>query len=129
MQLQQNNFSDFCNTISQLRSDKGCLWDKKQTNVTLKKYLKEEYKELIFAIDENNPANICEEIGDLLFLLVLLSQINSETDTFTIDDVIKGINDKMIRRHPHVFAGGANGDEEFLRKQWQKIKSQEKKKK
>ena len=129
MQLQQNNFSNFCNTIAQLRSDKGCLWDKKQTNVTLKKYLKEEYKELIFAIDENNPANICEEIGDLLFLLVLLSQINSETDTFTIDDVIKGINDKMIRRHPHVFAGGANGDEEFLRKQWQKIKSQEKKKK
>lgn len=129
MQLQQNNFSGFCHTISQLRSDKGCPWDKKQTNLTLKKYLREEYNELISAIDENNPANICEEIGDVLFLLVLLSQINSETEEFTIDDVIKGINDKMIRRHPHVFAGGPNGDEEFLKKQWQKIKSQEKRKK
>jgi MazG family protein len=129
MQLQQNIFSEFCHTISQLRSDNGCLWDKKQTNLTLKKYLTEECNELISAIDENNPANICEEIGDVLFLLVLLSQINSETKEFTIDDVIKGINDKMIRRHPHVFAGGPNGDEEFLKKQWQKIKSQEKGKK
>ena len=129
MQLQQNIFCDFCHTISQLRSEKGCLWDKKQTNLSLKKYLKEEYNELISAIDENDPSHLCEEIGDVLFLLVLLSQINSETNTFTIDDVIKGVNEKMIRRHPHVFAGGISGDEEFLKIQWQKIKSQEKEKK
>ncbi|HID01927.1 MAG TPA: nucleotide pyrophosphohydrolase [Desulfobacterales bacterium] len=129
MQLQKNIFSTFCHTISQLRSDKGCPWDKKQTCSSLKKYLKEEYNELISAIDENDPAHLCEEIGDVLFLLVLLSQINSETKSFTIDDVLNGINNKMIRRHPHVFAGGASGDEEFLKKQWQKIKSQEKAKK
>lgn len=129
MQLQQNIFSEFCKTISQLRSDNGCLWDIKQTNLSLKRYLREEHNELISAINEDNPANICEEIGDVLFLLVLLAQINSEKGIFSIDDVINGINDKMIRRHPHVFAGGPNGDEEFLKKQWQEIKFQEKKKK
>ncbi len=129
MQLQQNIFFNFCHTISQLRSENGCIWDKKQTNISLKKYLKEELEELIDAIDEEDPEHLCEEIGDVLFLLVLLSEINAESRAFTIDDVIKGINEKMIRRHPHVFAGGESGDEEFLKKQWQEIKSQEKAKK
>lgn len=77
----------------------------------------------------NDPPHLCEEIGDVLFLLVLLAEINSESGNFTIEDVIHGINEKMIRRHPHVFAGAPTGDEEYLRKQWQKIKSLEKDKK
>jgi tetrapyrrole methylase family protein / MazG family protein len=129
MGLQKNTFSDFCHTISKLRSADGCPWDRKQTPTSIKKHLLEECEELFSAIKNNDPSNMCEEIGDIFFLLVLLSEINSEQNNFTIDDVINGINEKMIRRHPHVFAGAAGGDEEFLKKQWEKIKSQEKRKK
>ena len=129
MELQKHIFFTFCHTISKLRSIDGCPWDKKQDAKSLKKYIKEECEELFSAIDKNDPSNLCEEIGDVFFLLILLSEINSEQNNFTIDDVLKGINDKMIRRHPHVFAGSANGDEEFLKTQWEKIKSEEKPKK
>lgn len=80
-------------------------------------------------MEENDPVHLCEEIGDVLFLLVLLSEISSESDHFTIEDVLSGINDKMIRRHPHVFAGLVVETDEDLKKQWEKIKSDEKAKK
>ncbi len=80
-------------------------------------------------MNENDPSHLCEEIGDVLFHLILLSKISSESGHFNIEDVIKGINDKMIRRHPHVFADTPMGDEEELKKQWKKIKSLEKGKK
>jgi len=128
MELQKNTFSTFCKTVKKLRSVDGCPWDRKQDAESLKKYIKEECEELFSAIDKNDHSNICEEIGDVFFLLVLLSEIHSEHNNFTIHDVIKEINAKMIRRHPHVFAGSPNGDEEFLKKQWKKIKSEEKEK-
>jgi MazG family protein len=129
MKSKKNNLSLLCQTIKKLRSQNGCPWDKKQTVQSLKKYINEECGELIQAMDENDPAHLCEEIGDVLFLLVLLSEISSESDYFTIEDVISGINDKMIRRHPHVFAGLAVKTDEDLKKQWEKIKSMEKEKK
>jgi len=125
----KNTFFSFCQTIAKLRSDDGCPWDRKQTTTSLKKYIAEECAELLEAIDENDPIHLCEEIGDVLFLLVLLSEIQSESAHFTIEDVISGINAKMIRRHPHVFAGTELKNEMDLNKQWEKIKSMEKKKK
>lgn len=129
MKDNENFFSEFCQTISQLRAKNGCPWDQKQDVQSLKKYIREECKELLDAMEENSSSHLCEEIGDVLFLLVLLSEINAELGNFNIQDVVQEINEKMIRRHPHVFAGAPTGDEEYLRKQWKKIKSQEKEKK
>ena len=129
MESHDNIFFSLCNTISQLRSRNGCPWDQKQTIESLRKYMKEESEELIEAMGENDPSHLCEEIGDVLFHLILLSEISKESGHFTIDDVVKGINDKMIRRHPHVFADTPIGDEADLKKQWEKIKLLEKKKK
>ena len=120
---------NLCNTVSRLRSRNGCPWDQKQTIQSLRKYFKEESDELIEAMIEDNPEHLCEEIGDVLFHLVLMSEICSEADHFSMEDAINGVNDKMIRRHPHVFAGSPLGNEEELKIQWQKIKSQEKEKK
>lgn len=125
----KNTFFTFCQTITKLRSENGCLWDRKQTVKTLGKYISEECDELLEAIEEGDPAHMCEEIGDVLFLLVLLSEINSELKNFTIEDVLSKINEKMIRRHPHVFDGAVVNDEEELTRLWKKIKSAEKEKK
>ena len=120
---------NLCNTVSRLRSRNGCPWDQKQTIRSLKKYFEEETNELIEAMSEDDPEHLCEEIGDVLFHLVLMAEISSEAGRFSMEDAINGINDKMIRRHPHVFAGSPPGNEEELKIQWEKIKSQEKKKK
>jgi len=93
------------------------------------KYLHSEFDELVEAIDKKDTENICEELGDLLFILVMISEINSERGNFTLDQVITGITEKLIRRHPHVFAGVEITDEDELKEQWQKIKAEEKSKK
>ncbi len=129
MNNSNNTFRTFCKTVKSLRSETGCPWDRKQTVQSLKKYIREEYDELIEAMDEDDPDHLCEEIGDVIFLLVLLSEINSESNFFTIDNVLSGINKKMIRRHPHVFSGLKIETEEELNKMWEKIKLEEKEKK
>jgi tetrapyrrole methylase family protein / MazG family protein len=115
--------------VKKLRSENGCPWDKRQTINSLTKYLHEEFNELLLAISNNDPDNLCEEAGDLLFLILMIAEINSENNTFEITDVIHSINEKLIRRHPHVFAGVQIEDEEALKKQWQAIKAEEKLKK
>ncbi len=126
MTTEKHSFDTLCGTISQLRGKNGCPWDQKQTPQTLKKYLLEEMEELIEAIANNNEKQICEEAGDTIFLLILLSHIQAEKGNFTISDVLDGINKKMIRRHPHVFENVIINNEVALRKQWEKIKLQEK---
>lgn len=78
---------------------------------------------------EDDPAHLCEEVGDVLFLLILISEIASESGSFTITDVISGIHSKMIRRHPHVFGDMTIESEDDLKKLWKKIKLEEKEKK
>ena len=111
--------------ISRLRAPDGCPWDKKQTPQTFKQYLVEETHELLEAINEDNPSHICEELGDLLFQVIFLSNLYQEKKLFTLPDVIDSISSKMIRRHPHVFGGGTIDSEQELRRQWQTIKTQE----
>ena len=107
--------------------ENGCPWDKKQTTASLKKYLIEEFNEIIEAIDNQDPRNLCEELGDFLYLIVMISEINKQSGSFSLQDVIQSINDKLIRRHPHVFSDVTIDDEKTLRKQWEEIKKSEKK--
>lgn len=123
---QQASFEQLLHIINQLRSEQGCPWDRKQTPETLKQYLLEECQELLEAIDQHQHEAICEEIGDVLFLLVFLMSIYAERNQFTATDALQGIISKMIRRHPHVFAGLPVTDEQDLKAQWQRIKAQEK---
>ena len=102
----------------------GCPWDRAQDHVSLKPYLLEEAHEAIAAIDSGNPEAICGELGDVLLQVVLHSQIAAERDEFTIDDVISHLRDKLVRRHPHVFAD-ASGELPDIVRRWDEIKAGE----
>ncbi|MBM4765306.1 nucleoside triphosphate pyrophosphohydrolase [Bacillus sp. B15-48] len=119
-------FSTLRQIIATLRGPNGCPWDKKQTHASLKKYLIEESYELIEAINEEDIDHIIEELGDVLLQVMLHAQIGEDDAYFTIDDVIAGISEKMVRRHPHVFGTFVAEDEEAVLKNWQIIKQQEK---
>ena len=118
--------NDLVSTIRELRGPQGCPWDRKQTTLSLKKYLHSEFQELVSAIDNNDSQNICEELGDLLFLIVMISEIHREAGEFDLNRVIEGIDAKLIRRHPHVFEEKKNLSEEDLNRQWDAIKAAEK---
>lgn len=120
-EMLHHHFSRLQEVISVLRGPSGCEWDQVQTHETLRKYLIEESFELIDAIDAQDDERIVEELGDVLLQVMLHSQIGSDTGYFTIDDVIKGITDKMIHRHPHVF-GGNDSDQAMS---WDELKQQE----
>ena len=112
--------------VATLRGENGCPWDIKQTPTSLKKYLLEECHELAEAIEKGSEKEICEEIGDVFFILTMLIAMFAEHNHFTGDDVLDGIIAKMIRRHPHVFGNVSLVDAEELQAQWQRIKAQEK---
>ena len=114
-------------TTARLRAPDGCPWDKVQNHRTICDCLIEEVAELVQAIDRNDLANLREELGDLLFHIVMHAQMASEEGHFNFDDVAKEVNDKMIRRHPHVFGEGIKLDDaEAVIKQWEQIKLTEK---
>lgn len=129
--IKKNNvFITFCETVNKLRSADGCPWDQKQTSHSLKKYIREETDELLEAIDSNDSEHICEEAGDVLFLVALLAEIHQENNKFSMDDILTAITQKMIRRHPHVFNETNKAiSEDELNAQWEKIKSEERSKK
>lgn len=123
------NIQILINTVKELRGPAGCPWDQKQSTDSMVKYLKSEFNELLAAISNKDTENICEEIGDLLFTLVMIAEIEEENQNFTLHAVINNINEKLIRRHPHVFAGVEISSDQELREQWEKIKALEKQKK
>ncbi|GLC78251.1 MazG nucleotide pyrophosphohydrolase domain-containing protein [Lacrimispora brassicae] len=119
-------FEDLVNITNKLRSHEGCPWDREQTYESLKKCLEEESGEVLKAIDHKDMENLCEELGDVLFLVMLYSQIAKEEGNFSIDDVVNGTCEKMIRRHPHVFGGKSEGLQQEGQALWDAIKKQEK---
>jgi tetrapyrrole methylase family protein/MazG family protein len=121
-------FDEFVETIAALRAPGGCPWDIKQTHESLKKHLIEESNEVLEAIDSGDDENLCEELGDVLLQVVLHAQIAAEEGRFTIEDVCRVVNDKMIRRHPHVFGDVIIESDEDQLRLWEEIKKQEKKK-
>lgn len=122
------DFTDFVHIISRLRAPDGCPWDRAQTHETLKKYLLEETQEAADAIDHKDDANFCEELGDVLLQIVLNAQVAKERGAFTIEDVIQGISEKMVRRHPWVFGDMHVDSPEEGEKLWEEIKKKEKEK-
>ncbi len=129
MQKNEININALVTIIRTLRSDNGCPWDKKQTPESLSKYIKEETTELLEAIQSGDTDNLCEELGDVLYLVVMLSEIHTDRQQFDLSDVIRSISDKLVRRHPHVFGDEEVTDEAELKALWEKIKAEEKKNK
>ena len=109
--------------------DSGCPWDIRQTSQSIAGYTLDETHELIDAIERDDTENLKEELGDLLFNIVFHARIAEEQGQFDFDDVARGITDKMLRRHPHVFgdARDQQWSDETLSRQWQAMKRQEKK--
>src|SRR5450631_1343815 len=103
MNRDNTSFENLVETMRRLRGPGGCPWDAEQTHESLTRYLLEEAYEVIEAIDEQSPEHLKEELGDLLLQPVFHAAIAEEKGTFTIEDVIQGLTDKLIRRHPHVF--------------------------
>ncbi|WP_430742651.1 nucleoside triphosphate pyrophosphohydrolase [Bacillus atrophaeus] len=124
--LLYQEFSAFRRIIRELRGPDGCPWDKKQTHQTLKQYMIEECYELLEAIDEEDTDHMIEELGDVLLQVLLHAQIGEDEGYFTIDDVIREISAKMIRRHPHVFKDVKVQDETDVLANWEEIKKAEK---
>lgn len=109
-----------------LRGPDGCPWDKKQTHQTLKKYLLEEANEVLEAIEQEDIELLIEELGDLLLQVFLHAQIGEDEGMFNMEDVIQSLNEKMIRRHPHVFGEQSVKDANEVVQQWEEIKKEEK---
>ena len=119
-------FHDLVEVVAKLRSPEGCPWDIKQTHESLKPFLLEEAYEVLEALDTQNPQHLREELGDLLLQVLLHAHIESEKQTFDIEDVITGLTHKLIRRHPHVFTAQSDEaprlDAEQVVNQWEAIK-------
>lgn len=118
-------FSTLRGIIADLRGPNGCPWDKKQTHASLKKYLIEESYELLDAIDRDDIDNMIEELGDVLLQVLLHAQIGEDDGMFSMEDVIKSISEKMVRRHPHVFGDVVAKNSEEVIANWEKIKAEE----
>ncbi|HKG80634.1 MAG TPA: nucleoside triphosphate pyrophosphohydrolase [Pyrinomonadaceae bacterium] len=121
-------FTDLIALMDRLRSPDGCPWDREQTYATLAPMLLEEAYEAFDAIEdarEGRPAELRDELGDLLFQIVFYSRVAKERGEFTIDDVVTAIHDKMVRRHPHVFGDVTAGDTATVLLNWEAIKAEE----
>jgi len=122
-------FTRLVEIMATLRGPDGCPWDREQTIDTLKPFVLEETYEVLEAIDAHDHAALCEELGDFVFEAVFLAQLEAEAGHFTIADSLKSISDKLVRRHPHVFArdtGDAALDSaERVRTRWEEIKAEE----
>ncbi|MFQ9510410.1 MAG: YabN family protein [Lachnospiraceae bacterium] len=123
-------FEELRTIVEKLRAKDGCPWDREQTHKSLKRYMIEEAYEVVDAIDTyesiGSDENLCEELGDVLLQVMLHAQIASEENRFNVDTVIKGISEKMIRRHPHVFGTQNATSQHGGFPTWDEIKKQEK---
>jgi len=119
------SFEQLINIVAKLRSPDGCPWDREQTRESLKPFLVEEFYELIDTLNEDSPEAVKEELGDLLFQIVFQSQLSSEEGIFNINDVVQGISEKLVRRHPHVFGDRQLKTPEEVVERWQEYKKNE----
>lgn len=119
------SFDNLLQTMALLRSPQGCPWDREQTHRSLRRNLLEECHEALEAIDHNDPQALSEELGDLLIQIVFHAQIGASQGTFTIEDVIRTVSEKIRRRHPHVFGNIKVADAAEVKVNWDRIKQQE----
>ena len=120
------NLERLIEIIEILRSENGCKWDREQTHYTLRRNMLEEAYEAVDAIDDNDAKHLKEELGDVLLQVVLHAQIAKEEKEFDIEDVAKGISDKLVHRHPHVFGDVKVSSTDEILDNWEKLKKEEK---
>jgi len=121
-----DNFYQLIQVVAKLRDpDAGCPWDLEQTAQSLCRFILEEAYETVAAIESKDAAAIKDELGDLLFQVVLQSQIASESGQFSFDQVAQAVAEKLIRRHPHVFGGERISDAKQQSQRWEQLKQQE----
>ena len=118
-------FNTLVDIVAKLRAPKGCPWDREQTHDSLKRNLLEESYEVMEAIDQGNPDILSEELGDLMVQVVFHADIAREAGDFQLEDVLRNINAKLIRRHPHVFSDGQAENAREVEKNWEQIKAEE----
>lgn len=118
---------DLRQTIAALRGPGGCPWDQEQTHGTLVRCLIDETSELIETIDQLDFPHMREELGDVLIQVIFHAQLAEEAGHFNLEDVAREVNEKLIRRHPHVFGKNKLGTSEQVLVQWEQIKAQERK--
>ncbi len=122
-------FTKVVEIMAALRAQNGCPWDRKQTHESLKPYLLEETYEVLETIDQDDQAKLREELGDVLLQVIFHSQIAAEAGTFTVEDVLDTLAEKLVRRHPHVFGNsdqtGTLTNSEQVLNQWEHIKRAE----
>ena len=124
--MKKTKFMELKQVFKDLHGPKGCLWDKKQTHLSLLRGLREETRELIQAIKSEDFNNIKEELGDVLLHVMFQAQIASKENRFDIEDVIEGLIKKLKRRHPHVFGKTKVKSSAQVVRNWNKIKAGEK---
>jgi len=122
------SFERLVQIMRRLRAPDGCPWDREQTPASLRPFVLEETYEVLEAIEHGTPADLCEELGDFLFEAVFLARIHEEAGHFSIGDVVEGIADKLVRRHPHVFER-TDGEDALTSGQviekWESLKARE----
>ncbi len=127
--MAEGTYEEFARLVAlmaRLRSPGGCPWDRAQSRDDLKPYLVEETYEVLDAIDSRDPAKLREELGDLLLQVVFHARIAEEEGAFTIEDVARAINEKLVRRHPHVFGDAEASTPGEVLQNWEAIKMEEK---
>lgn len=120
------SFDDLVRIMTLLRGEGGCPWDREQTHETIRRNLIEETYEVVEAIDERDPVLLQEELGDVLLQVVFHAEIERQSGSFDISDVVDGICKKLIRRHPHVFGEATAQTAADVLKTWDAVKSEEK---
>ncbi len=125
--MEKRTFDDLFRLMQTLRGPDGCPWDRKQTLPDLKPFVIEEAYEVVDAIDRNDRAALLEELGDMLLEAVFIAEITREEGSFDIYDSITAIHNKLVRRHPHVFADAVADDAAQVLVNWEKLKNEERK--
>ncbi len=118
-------FNALVRTIWRLRQSDGCPWDREQTHASIQRNMVEEAYEAVDAIDEGDPAHLAEELGDVLMQVLLHAQIAQDAGAFSIDDVVAALDEKLVRRHPHVFSDASAADEGDVLAIWERVKDVE----
>lgn len=126
MSQPEKSFQKLASIVDTLMSEGGCPWDRVQTHESLKPYLVEETYEVLEALDDGQPENLKDELGDLLYQIFFHAKLAELKKEFDIADVVDSISEKMVRRHPHVFENGKLHTPDQVVDQWEDIKKQEK---
>lgn len=121
----RDSFERLLGIVQRLRAPDGCAWDRAQSPSTLRANLVEEAWEAVSAIDADDAENLREELGDLYLLVTMIACMHAERSSFTVADVLEGIADKLVRRHPHVFGDAGPRSVHGILAQWERIKHEE----